>query len=133
MTSNAWMPRSLPRWRGKIRDLLVELLRPVWRPPRPNLGVVELTIALHRVFDSPARPRSSSTPATRPTCTRCSPAAPDGFDTLRQRGRPVRLPEPGRVRARLVENSHASTALSYADGLAKAYAAARRADRTWSR
>ena len=37
----------------------------------PNLGVVELTLALHRVFDSPARRASSSTPATRPTCTSC--------------------------------------------------------------
>jgi hypothetical protein len=56
----------------------------------PNLGVVELTIALHRVFDLAARRRSSGTPATRPTCTRCSPAG-HGLRALRQ-GRPVGYP-----------------------------------------
>ena len=40
----------------------------------PCLGVVELTLALHHVFDTPARPASSGTSATRPTATRSSPA-----------------------------------------------------------
>ena len=52
----------------------------------------------------------------------------DGFDTLRSPERPVRLPEPGRESEHdWIENSHASTALSYADGLAKAFALRERA------
>ena len=105
----------------EIRDFLVRRCRRTGGHLGPNLGVVELTLALHRVFDSP-RTGSSSTPATRPTCTRSSPAAPPGFDTLRQEGGLSGYPSQAESEHDIVENSHASTALSYADGLAKAYA-----------
>jgi 1-deoxy-D-xylulose-5-phosphate synthase len=54
----------------EIRDFLVENVARTGGHLGPNLGVVELTIALHRVFDSPNDP-SSSTRVTSRTCTSC--------------------------------------------------------------
>ena len=61
---------QLTRLAGEIRDLLIETTTRTSGHLGPNLGVVELTIAIHRVFDSP-RTGSSSTPGTRRTCTSC--------------------------------------------------------------
>ena len=55
----------------QIRDVLVETVTRTSGHLGPNLGVVELTIAMHRVFDSPDGTGSSSTPGTSPTCTSC--------------------------------------------------------------
>ena len=107
---------------SEIRDLLVDTCSRTGGHLGPNLGVVELTLAIHRVFDSPARPRASSTPGTRPTSTRSSPDAPDEFDGLRTEGGLSGYPSQEESDHDIVENSHASTSLSYADGLAKAYA-----------
>ena len=86
----------------------------------PNLGVVELTIALHRVFDSPADQIVCDTghqayvhKLLTGRLGRVRHAAPAR--------RAVRLPEPGRVRARLGRELARVHRLSYADGLAKAY------------
>ena len=62
---------QLPVLASEIRDLLIETVSRTSGHLGPNLGVVELTIAIHRVFDSPKSTRSSSTPGTRPTCTSC--------------------------------------------------------------
>ena len=69
---------------------------------------------------------SSGTPATRPTCTSSSPAAQHGFAGLRQRGGLSGYPNRSESEHDLVENSHASTALSYAYGLARARRLTRR-------
>ncbi len=53
----------------EIRDFIVETVSVTGGHLGSNLGMVELTIALHRVFDSPAM-SSSTTPGTRRTCTR---------------------------------------------------------------
>ena len=91
----------------------------------PNLGVVELTIALHRVFDSPRDPIVFDT-GHQAYVHKMLTGRADGFGTLRQRGRAVRLPAAGpRAEHDWSRTSHASTALSYADGIAKAFAAAR--------
>ena len=102
----------------EIRDFLVESVSKTGGHLGPNLGVVELTIALHRVFDSPRTP-SSSTPATSPTCTSCSPVATTSASS---RSRVACPGYPSRAESEhdVVENSHASTALSWADGIAKA-------------
>ncbi len=93
----------------------------------PNLGVVELTLALHR-GSSPPPTRSSSTRATRPTSTRSSPVVRTSR-LAAQAGRSLRLSVACRERTRLVESSHASAALSYADGLAKAFELSAQRDR----
>ena len=61
---------QLTRLAAEIRDVLIETVTRTSGHLGPNLGVVELTIAIHRVFDSP-KDRSSSTPVTRRTCTSC--------------------------------------------------------------
>ena len=91
----------------------------------PNLGVVELTIALHRVFDSP-RDRILWDTGHQAYVHKMLTGRVAGFRPAAAAGRPVRLPQPGRVRARRHRELHASTALSYADGLAKAFALTRR-------
>ena len=103
---------------AEIRAFIVDAVLTTGGHLGSNLGVVELTLALHRVFDPPAT-SSSWTPATRPTCTSSSPAAATASRPCAGR-RPVGLPQPGRVRARLDRESHASTALSYAHGIASA-------------
>ena len=57
----------------EMRQLIVESVNAHGGHLGSNLGVVELTLAMHRVFDSPAT-SSCGTPATRPTSTRSSPA-----------------------------------------------------------
>jgi 1-deoxy-D-xylulose-5-phosphate synthase len=86
----------------------------------PNLGVVELSIALHRVFRSPRDPILWDTGHQAYVHKLLTGRGP-GFDRLRKSGGPSGYPNPAESEHDLVENSHASTALSYADGLAKAY------------
>src|SRR5665811_972970 len=86
----------------------------------PNLGVVELTIAIHRVFDSPTDRVVFDTGHQAYVHKILTGRAPL-FDTLRQEGGLSGYPSQRESEHDLVENSHASTALSYADGLAKAY------------
>ena len=120
---------ELPQLAGEVRDLLVDACAKFGGHLGPNLGVVELTIALHRVFDSP-RDRILWDTGHQAYVHKMLTGRAGGFDRAAAGGRPVRLPEPGRVRARHVENSHASTALSYADGLAKAFKLRGERDRT---
>ncbi len=112
----------------EIRAFLVEKVSATGGHLGPNLGVVELTIALHRVFDSPNDVLLWDTghqAYVHKILTGRSPL----FDTLRQAdglsGYPSRTESPHDV----IENSHASTALSYADGMAKAFELSGRNDR----
>ena len=86
----------------------------------PNLGVVELTIALHRVFDSP-RDRIVFDTGHQSYVHKLLTGRQAEFGTLRQRGGMSGYPSRAESEHDIVENSHASTSLSYADGLAKAY------------
>ena len=70
---------------------------------------------------TPRTTRSSSTPAIRPTCTRCSPGARPTSTPLRKKGGLSGYPSRAESEHDWVESSHASAALSYADGLAKAF------------
>src|SRR3954463_6265563 len=86
----------------------------------PNLGVVELTLALHRTFDSP-RDRIVFDTGHQAYVHKLLTGRKAGFEKLRQQGGVSGYPSQAESDHDVVENSHASTALSYADGLAKAY------------
>jgi 1-deoxy-D-xylulose-5-phosphate synthase len=95
----------------------------------PSLGVVELTIALHRVFDSPRDPIVWDT-GHQAYVHKMLTGRLGRFDRLRRRGGLSGYPSRAESEHDLVENSHASTGLSYADGLARGFALAGRRDRT---
>ncbi|WP_341229280.1 1-deoxy-D-xylulose-5-phosphate synthase [Nocardioides salarius] len=106
---------------SEIRDLLVRSTSKVGGHLGPNLGVVELTMAIHRVFDSP-RDRVVLDTGHQGYVHKMLTGRAGDFDTLRQEGGLSGYPSQSESEHDIVENSHASTALSYADGLAKAYA-----------
>ena len=85
----------------------------------PNLGVVELTIALHRVFESP-RERILWDTGHQSYVHKMLTGRAGEFDGLRQDGGLSGYPCQAESDHDWVENSHASTSLSYADGIAKA-------------
>jgi 1-deoxy-D-xylulose-5-phosphate synthase len=87
----------------------------------PNLGVVELTLAIHRVFDSPVDKILFDT-GHQAYVHKIVTGRASRFDTLRQAGGLSGYPSRAESEHDVIENSHASTALSYADGLAKAFA-----------
>ncbi|MGH4013722.1 MAG: 1-deoxy-D-xylulose-5-phosphate synthase [Pseudonocardiaceae bacterium] len=86
----------------------------------PNLGAVELTLAVHRVFDSPHDPVIFDT-GHQAYVHKIITGRADGFDRLRKRGGLSGYPCRAESEHDWVESSHASAALSYADGLAKAF------------
>ncbi len=111
---------ELPRLAGEIRDVLVDACARFGGHLGPNLGVVELTIALHRVFDSPRDPIIWDT-GHQSYVHKLLTGRAAGFEALKQEGGLSGYPSQAESEHDFVENSHASTALSYADGLAKAF------------
>jgi 1-deoxy-D-xylulose-5-phosphate synthase len=116
----ALTPDQLPALASEIRDVLIETVSRTSGHLGPNLGVVELTIALHRVFESPSDRIVFDTGHQSYVHKLLTGRYPE-FGTLRQRGGLSGYPCQAESEHDLVENSHASTSLSYADGLAKAY------------
>jgi 1-deoxy-D-xylulose-5-phosphate synthase len=104
----------------EIREFLIHKVAATGGHLGPNLGVVELTLALHRVFDSPHDPIVFDTGhqayVHKMVTGRCH-----DFDTLRKKGGLSGYPSRSESEHDWVESSHASSALSYADGLAKAF------------
>jgi 1-deoxy-D-xylulose-5-phosphate synthase len=124
---------QLPGLASEIRELLIDWAgRPVVATTSghlgPNLGVVELTIALHRVFDSP-RDKIVFDIGHQAYVHKLLTGRQGAFGTLRQRGGLSGYPSRAESEHDLVENSHASTGLSYADGLARAFALRGESDR----
>jgi 1-deoxy-D-xylulose-5-phosphate synthase len=111
---------DLPRLAAEIRDYLIRVVSRNGGHLGPNLGVVELTIALHRVFDSPVD-RIVFDTGHQSYVHKLLTGRAAGFDGLRQRGGVSGYPSRAESAHDVIENSHASTSLSYADGLAKAY------------
>jgi 1-deoxy-D-xylulose-5-phosphate synthase len=111
---------DLPQLAVEIRDCLIKVVTANGGHLGPNLGVVELTIALHRVFDSPVD-RIVFDTGHQSYVHKLLTGRHDGFGGLRQRGGVSGYPNRSESEHDLIENSHASTSLSYADGLAKAY------------
>jgi 1-deoxy-D-xylulose-5-phosphate synthase len=112
--------QKLPQLAEDIRKFLIEKVTQTGGHLGPNLGVVELTIALHRVFDSPKDVMVFDTGHQSYVHKILTGRAKD-FDTLRQEGGLSGYPSRAESIHDVVENSHASTALSYADGVAKAF------------
>ena len=106
---------------AEIRDVLISTCARTGGHLGPNLGVVELTMAIHRVFDSP-HDRVVLDTGHQSYVHKLLTGRADRFSTLRQEGGLSGYPSRAESEHDIVENSHASTALSYADGLAKAYA-----------
>jgi 1-deoxy-D-xylulose-5-phosphate synthase len=113
-------PEQLPVLAAEIRDVLIDVVSRTSGHLGPNLGVVELTIALHRVFDSPVD-RIVFDTGHQAYVHKLLTGRRARFGTLRQRGGVSGYPCQAESEHDIVENSHASTSLSYADGLAKAY------------
>lgn len=111
---------KLPELAREIRAFLVEKVSATGGHLGPNLGVVELSIALHRVFRSPEDAIIWDTGHQAYVHKILTGRAGD-FDSLRQEGGMSGYPSRSESVHDIVENSHASTALSYADGLAKAW------------
>jgi 1-deoxy-D-xylulose-5-phosphate synthase len=120
---------QLTRLAGEIRDLLIETTTRTGGHLGPNLGVVELTIAIHRVFDSP-KDRIVFDTGHQSYVHKLLTGRVAQFGTLKQYGGLAGYPCQAESEHDLVENSHASTSLSYADGLAKAYKLRGEPDRT---
>lgn len=105
---------------SEIRQFLVEKVSAVGGHLGPNLGVVELTIAMHRVFDSPTDPLIFDT-GHQAYVHKILTGRRELFDTLRQQDGLSGYPDRAESPHDWTESSHASASLSYADGLAKAF------------
>lgn len=104
----------------EIRSFLVEKVSQSGGHLGPNLGVVELTIAMHRVFNAPQDVFLFDT-GHQSYVHKIITGRQHGFDKLRQRGGIAGYPNRRESDTDVIENSHASTALSWADGIAKAF------------
>src|SRR5437016_11756467 len=105
---------------SEIRTFIVNAVSVTGGHLGSNLGVVELTIALHRVFDSPRDVLLWDT-GHQAYVHKMLTGRTGDFTTLRQAGGLSGYPSRAESEHDVIENSHASTALSYADGLAKAF------------
>ncbi len=114
-------PEQMETLAEEIRDLMIRTVATNSGHLGPNLGVVELTLAIHRVFDSP-RDRVVFDTGHQSYVHKLVTGRVAQFDTLRKEGGLSGYPSQAESEHDIVENSHASTSLSYADGLAKAYA-----------
>ncbi|MGP4098070.1 1-deoxy-D-xylulose-5-phosphate synthase [Nonomuraea sp. KM90] len=109
----------LPGLAGEIRDFLIDKVSARGGHLGSNLGVVELTIALHRVFDSPDDVIVFDT-GHQAYVHKILTGRREGFDALRCRGGLSGYPCRQESAHDHMDSSHASTALAYADGMAKA-------------
>ena len=102
----------------EIRDFLIANVSQTGGHLGPNLGVVELTLAIHRVFDSP---RDSIVFDTgHQSYVHKLVTGRQDFSTLRQTGGLSGYPDRGESEHDIVESSHASSSLSWADGISRA-------------
>jgi len=106
---------------AEIRAALVSSVSRTGGHLGPNLGVVELTIALHRVFDSPRDTLIWDT-GHQAYVHKMLTGRQDGWERLKTSGGLSGYPCRAESEHDHVENSHASTSLSWADGVSHAYA-----------
>jgi 1-deoxy-D-xylulose-5-phosphate synthase len=111
----------------ETRSFLIENVSRTGGHLGPNLGVVELTIALHRVFDSPRDPIVFDT-GHQSYVHKLLTGRRD-FSALRSRGGLAGYPQRAESEHDIVESSHASSSLSWADGISRAFARTGRKDR----
>ena len=112
----------------EIRTFLIEKVSKSGGHLGPNLGVVELTIAIHRTFDSPKDIVLFDT-GHQSYVHKILTGRADSFDQLRQRGGISGYPNRSESPDDVIENSHASTALSWGDGISRGFQLQGRDDR----
>ncbi|GAA4728023.1 1-deoxy-D-xylulose-5-phosphate synthase [Isoptericola chiayiensis] len=120
-------PAQTEKLAAEIRTFLVENVSRTGGHLGPNLGVVELTIAMHRVYSSPRDTMVFDT--GHQSYVHKLLTGRQDFSALRKAGGLSGYPSRAESEHDVVENSHASTALSWADGVAKANVVAGRRDR----
>lgn len=111
----------------EIREVLVASVSKTGGHLGPNLGVVELTIAIHRVFDSPRDPIIFDT--GHQSYVHKLLTGRQDLSTLRQTGGMAGYPQRSESEHDIVESSHASSSLSWADGISKAFEMTGQGDR----
>ncbi|MDP4333576.1 1-deoxy-D-xylulose-5-phosphate synthase [Curtobacterium sp. A7_M15] len=113
---------------AEIRRFLVAEVAKTGGHLGPNLGVVELTLAMHRVFDSPHDPFVFDT--GHQSYVHKLVTGRQDFSRLRERGGLAGYPQRSESEHDIVESSHASSSLSWADGISRAFVQTGQADRT---
>ncbi|WP_237202579.1 1-deoxy-D-xylulose-5-phosphate synthase [Rothia endophytica] len=111
----------------EIRDFLVKTVSQTGGHLGPNLGVVELTMGIHRVFSSPRDSLIFDT--GHQSYVHKLLTGRQNFETLRQKGGIAGYPERAESEHDIVESSHASSSLSWADGVSRARQLAGETDR----
>ena len=118
---------QLKKLAEEIRSSLIETVSKTGGHLGPNLGVVELTIAMHRVFSSPSDAMVFDT--GHQSYVHKLLTGRQDFSGLRQSSGIAGYPQRSESEHDIVENSHASTSLSWADGISRAFKATSQADR----
>jgi 1-deoxy-D-xylulose-5-phosphate synthase len=121
-------PAELDSLAADIREFLIEKVSQTGGHLGPNLGVVELTIAVHRVFQSPRDVVLFDT-GHQSYVHKILTGRADQFDLLRQRNGISGYPNRRESEHDVIENSHASTALSWADGVSRGFSLSGQSDR----
>ena len=121
-------PAELNVLAAQIRSFLIEKVSKTGGHLGPNLGVVELSIAVHRVFDSPRDVVLFDT-GHQSYVHKILTGRADQFDLLRQRNGISGYPNRRESEHDVIENSHASTALSWADGISRGFSLSGQSDR----
>lgn len=121
-------PGQLNELSEEIRQFLITKVSKTGGHLGPNLGVVELTIALHRIFDSPKDVILFDT-GHQSYVHKIITGRADQFDGLRQRGGIAGYPNRRESEHDVIENSHASTALSWGDGISRGFTLTGQTDR----
>ncbi|MBN9181442.1 MAG: 1-deoxy-D-xylulose-5-phosphate synthase, partial [Microbacterium sp.] len=118
---------QLEQLAAEIRAFLIENVARTGGHLGPNLGVVELTVALHRVFDSPRDPFIFDT--GHQSYVHKLLTGRQDFSQLRSRNGLAGYPQRSESPHDVVESSHASRSLSWADGVSRAFTRTGRKDR----
>ena len=113
----------------EIRTFLIEKVSKSGGHLGPNLGVVELTMAIHRIFDSPRDVILFDT-GHQSYVHKIVTGRAGEFDLLRQRGGIAGYPNRSESEHDVIENSHASTALSWGDGISRGFSITGQSDRS---
>lgn len=113
-------PAELNQLASDVREFLIDKVSRTGGHLGPNLGVVELTIAIHRVFQSPRDVVLFDT-GHQSYVHKILTGRADQFDLLRQRDGISGYPNRRESEHDVIENSHASTALSWADGVSRGF------------
>jgi 1-deoxy-D-xylulose-5-phosphate synthase len=121
-------PAELDQLAADIRQFLIEKVSQTGGHLGPNLGVVELSIAVHRVFQSPRDVVLFDT-GHQSYVHKILTGRADQFDLLRQRNGISGYPNRRESDHDVIENSHASTALSWADGVSRGFSLTGQSDR----